>query len=52
MTDDKLSELFKSYTEDPAEIEKVSSNAKAMALTDAKKKIADIIINLALNNEN
>lgn len=52
LTDDKLSELFKSYTEDPAEIEKVSSNAKAMALTDAKKKIADIIINLALNNEN
>lgn len=49
LTDEKLLQVLDSYIENPGEIKKVGKNAKAMARTDAKSKIADIIVSLAEN---
>lgn len=49
LTDEKLEEVFRSYADNPSEINKVGENARAMARADAKNKIADIIVSLAEN---
>lgn len=51
LTDEKMEELFSSLVEDKALLEKIGQNAKAMAIVDAKSKIADIIVELAKNKK-
>lgn len=50
LTDEKMREVFTSLVHDKATLEKLGSNAKAMALTDAKQHIADIVLSLIKEN--
>lgn len=50
LTKEKMSEVFTSLISDKSEIERLSKNAKEMALTDAKQHIADIILSLVKEN--
>ncbi|MGN1419000.1 MAG: undecaprenyldiphospho-muramoylpentapeptide beta-N-acetylglucosaminyltransferase [Acutalibacteraceae bacterium] len=47
LTEEKMKEVFSSLISDKAQIEQIGKNAKAMAITDAKKQIADIVLSLA-----
>ena len=46
LTNEKMAELFESLIFDDEKRLTVEANAKAMALSDAKEKIADIIVSL------
>lgn len=46
LTKEKMSEVFTGLIEDRAQLEQIGKNAKAMALTNAKKDIADIVLSL------
>lgn len=49
---ESLSKAFSSLANDEEKIKTLSENAKKLAITDAKEKIADIIVSLAQNEEN
>lgn len=49
---ESLSKAFSSLANDEEKIKTLSENAKKLAITDAKEKIADIIVSLAQNGEN
>ena len=46
LTKEKMQELFASLTKDDAKRLSIEENAKAMAVSDAKGKIADIVLSL------
>ena len=48
LSGDKLASIFEELIGNPAKFESVGRNARDMALTDAKKRICDIIVSLAV----
>ena len=46
LTKEKMQSLFESLTNDDANRHSIEANAKAMAVADAKEKIADIVLSL------
>ena len=46
LTKEKMNELFLSLTENDSERHAIEENAKLMAVSDAKERIADIVISL------
>ena len=46
LTKEKMQNLFESLAKDDANRLSIEANAKAMAATDAKEKIADIVLSL------
>lgn len=49
LTKEKMEETFEKLISNRALLSKLSQNAKAMAITDAKQKIADIVVSLCGN---
>ena len=46
LTKEKMQSLFETLTKDDANRQSIEANAKAMAVADAKEKIADIVLSL------
>lgn len=47
LTKENMKELFEAMINDDSKRNEIAANAKAMAITDAKKQIADIVVSLA-----
>lgn len=51
LDDEKLFSLFEEMTANRAELEEIGNNARAMAVDDAKSKIAEIVVELAADKK-
>ena len=46
LTEEKAEEVFRSLVDSPDRLRQLGENAKKIAITDAKTKIADIVLSL------